>query len=87
MRIPCPVCGSRDSREFTYKGHAVSLDRPAADAPGEEWHAYVHLRDNPAGKTRELWHHHAGCTGWLVVTRDTVTHEIHAAELAQEAAR
>ena len=32
MRLPCPICGDRDRREFYYQGHAVTLDRPARDA-------------------------------------------------------
>ena len=43
---------------------------------------YVYLRDNPAGLHKEHWHHSAGCHSWLVVTRDTVTHEIVGVELA-----
>lgn len=85
MRIPCPVCGSRDSREFTYKGDAVALARPEAEAGEAAWDAYIHLRDNPAGVTRDLWYHGAGCTAWLVVTRNTVTHEVLGATLAGEA--
>jgi sarcosine oxidase subunit delta len=84
MQIPCPLCGLRDIREFTYRGHATYLDRPAADAGLEAWDAYLHLRDNPAGPTRELWYHCAGCTAWLVVDRDTVTHKITGAQLARE---
>jgi heterotetrameric sarcosine oxidase delta subunit len=42
---------------------------------------YVYLRTNPAGPHRELWYHGSGCHGWLVVTRDTLTHEIRAARL------
>ena len=80
MRLTCPICGSRDRREFYYMGAALS--RPAADAPAEAWYDYVHLRDNPAGETRELWHHEAGCGAWLVVTRNTVTHEISQVDLA-----
>ena len=86
MLIPCPVCGPRDLREFTCKGHAVTLDRPAADAPPEAWDAYIHLRDNPAGPTRELWYHGGGCGAWLVVARNTVTHAVTGATLAREAA-
>ena len=86
MRIPCPICGERDSREFTYKGAAVALDRPEPEAGDEAWDDYLHLRDNPAGETRDLWYHGAGCTGWLVVRRNTLTHEITAAELASEVA-
>ena len=30
MRIPCPFCGSRDSREFSYRGDATPV-RPDGD--------------------------------------------------------
>jgi sarcosine oxidase subunit delta len=84
MQIPCPICGPRDIREFTPKGHASYLDRPGEDAAPEAWLDYLHLRDNPAGDTRELWYHGAGCGAWLVVDRNTVTHEVRAATLARE---
>jgi sarcosine oxidase subunit delta len=82
MRIPCPLCGDRDLREFTVTGHASLAERPADDAAPEAWDAYLHLRDNPAGRTEELWWHGAGCGAWLVVERDTVTHAVHGARLA-----
>lgn len=85
MRIDCPLCGARDRREFYYKGDAVSLQRPAPDAGEAAWDDYVHLRDNPAGRTRDLWQHEAGCGAWIVVERDTVTHEVFATQLAAEA--
>ena len=85
MRIPCPLCGDRDRREFYYQGAAVMLDRPAPDAGIEAWDAYLHLRDNPAGRTRDLWQHEAGCGAWIVVERDTVTHEVFGSALAREA--
>lgn len=85
MRLTCPICGDRDRREFYYKGHALALDRPAPDAGDDAWEAYVHLRENPAGLTRDLWHHEAGCGAWLVVERNTVTHAIHSVTLAREA--
>ena len=75
MRIPCPCCGPRDRREFTYSGAAVFLDRPAEDAGLDAWDAYLHLRDNPAGETRDLWYHDP-CQTWVQVTRNTVTHAI-----------
>ncbi len=50
------------------------------------WHAYVYLRDNPAGPHRELWQHVAGCRAWLVVTRDTRTHEVLRVEPARDVA-
>lgn len=81
MRLACPICGERDRREFYYKGAALSLARPDPEAAPEVWDAYVHLRDNPAGVTEDLWLHEAGCGSWLRVTRDTVTHDIHAVEL------
>ena len=82
MRITCPICGARDRREFHYLGAAVALDRPAPDAGAGAWDDYLHNRDNPAGPLRELWQHEAGCGAWLVVTRDTVTHEVLDAKLA-----
>ena len=85
MRIACPLCGERDSREFTYKGAALALAYPSEAASFEEWNDYLHNRDNPAGATRELWYHGSGCTAWLVVTRNTVTHEMLAVELAEDA--
>ena len=83
MRIDCPICGSRDRREFTYRGAAVALDRPEPDAGDAEWDAYLHLRDNPAGETRDLWCHSGGCGAWPVVTRDTVNHAVHAVARAR----
>ncbi len=87
MRIPCPLCGDRDRREFYYSGAAVTLDRPGPDAPPEAWDDYLHLRDNPAGPTRDLWHHEAGCGAWLLVERNTVTHEVMGARLVTEVGR
>ncbi len=84
MRLPCPICGERDLREFSCKGAWDSLHRPEPDAGLDAWDSYLHLRDNPAGVTRELWFHRAGCSAWLVVTRNTVTHEVLGAELALE---
>ncbi len=85
MRITCPLCGERDRREFYYVGDAVLLNRPAADAAPEVWDDYLHNRDNPAGRTRDLWQHEGGCSAWLVVERDTVSHEIYGVTLAEKA--
>lgn len=86
MRLTCPLCGARDLREFYYQGEAVMLDRPAPDADADVWNAYLHLRENPTGARRELWQHEAGCGVWLVVTRNTTTHEVLDVVLAQEEA-
>ncbi|MFZ5962151.1 sarcosine oxidase subunit delta [Thalassococcus sp. BH17M4-6] len=85
MRLPCPLCGERDLREFYYMGDAVRLARPAPDAGEAAWDSYLHLRDNPAGETRDLWQHEAGCGAWIVVTRDTVSHAVLGSVLAVEA--
>ena len=85
MRISCPLCGDRDRREFYYLGDAVALNRPEAEASSEAWDDYVHNRENPAGITRDLWYHESGCSAWLVVTRNTLTHEVLATELASDA--
>lgn len=86
MRITCPCCGPRDRREFTYRGAALALSRPDPEASAEVWDDYLHNRDNPAGLTEELWYH-SPCGSWIVVSRDTVTHEITGSRLARDAAR
>ena len=86
MRLTCPNCGARDLREFYYSGAAVALERPSGDAGPEAWDAYLHNRDNPAGVTRDMWYHEAGCAAWLLVTRDTRTHAVLDVVLAQDAA-
>ena len=84
MRLTCPICGERDRREFYYQGASTILDRPDPEAGIETWDDYLHNRDNPAGETRDLWHHDAGCSSWIVVTRNTVTHEVLGSELAKD---
>ena len=84
MRITCPNCGERDRREFTYTGADVFLDRPAAEADPEAWDDYLHNRDNIAGEVRDLWYHEMGCAAWVVVTRNTLTHEVLKTELAAD---
>lgn len=83
MRINCPMCGSRERREFYYQGAALA--RPAPDAGEAAWEDYMHLRDNPAGETRDMWYHEGGCGAWIIVTRNTVTHEVVATALASDA--
>ena len=89
MIIPHPLLGPRDSQEFTYLGDASLIERPdwQAEDAVDQFHDYLYLRDNPAGTHRELWFHEQGDRSWLVVTRDTVTHEIISAELARDVAK
>ena len=84
LKFDCPICGLRDETEFSYGGDAT-VARPAMDeADSKVWLDYVFMRDNPRGAHREYWHHAAGCRQWLVVERDTLTHEIGACRLARE---
>ena len=71
MRIDCPLCGTRDRREFYYSGHATALARPAPDAGAQGW------------VTEDLWHHEFGCGAWLAVRRDTVSHAVLSARLVK----
>ncbi|SHH55778.1 sarcosine oxidase subunit delta [Marivita hallyeonensis] len=89
MIINHPILGPRDSSEFVYLGDATLLKRPdwQAEDAAEQFYDYLHTRDNPAGLHRELWYHEQGDRSWLVVTRDTVTHEITKVELARDVAR
>lgn len=88
MIIEHPLLGPRDAAEFTYLGDAAMIDRPdwqSGDAISR-FHDYLYLRNNPAGEHRELWFHEQGDRSWLVVTRDTTTHEITKVELARDVA-
>ncbi len=84
MRLPCPYCGDRDAHEFAYLGDATVARPDPAENPGA-FYDYVYTRDNPAGPHRELWYHASGCHAWLVVSRDTRTHEIAGAAIVEEA--
>jgi heterotetrameric sarcosine oxidase delta subunit len=88
MIINHPLLGPRDAAEFVYLGDAALIHRPdwqARDA-AEQFHDYAYLRDNVAGEMRELWYHEQGDRSWLVVTRNTLTHEISKVELARDVA-
>jgi len=69
----CPFCGPRPEPEFHFGGEAGN-DRPVGGAlvPEGEWAAYLHLRHNPKGSTREIWMHRT-CLEVFVMERDTVT--------------
>ena len=88
MIINHPLLGSRDAAEFTVLGDASMIHRPdGLTTSMDEMHDYAYLRDNPAGLHRELWYHEQGDRSWLVVTRDTLTHEVTKVELARDVAR
>ncbi|MEM7465134.1 MAG: sarcosine oxidase subunit delta [Pseudomonadota bacterium] len=84
MRIACPYCGDRDQGEFVYLGDATVLrPDPAARDAASAFQDYVYLRENPAGWHREYWYHEQGCRSWLVVERNTLTHEIRSVTLCR----
>jgi heterotetrameric sarcosine oxidase delta subunit len=53
----------------------------------DSFHEYLYLRDNTVGEHAELWFHEQGDRSWLVITRNTLTHEILKVELASDVAR
>jgi methylglutamate dehydrogenase subunit B len=81
MRIPCPLCGTRDRREFYYYGSEDYLNRPTDQGSIDDLDNHLFLRDNPAGMTRDLWYHETGCASWLIVTRNTINHDVLGSEL------
>jgi len=88
MIIEHPLLGPRDAAEFVYLGDASLIARPDWENPDadKEFFEYLYLRDNPEGTHRELWYHEQGDRSWLVVTRNTLTHEILNVELARQVA-
>ena len=86
MIINHPYLGSRDASEFVYKGDVDLLKRPdwTPTASQEDFHDYLYLRKNPAGIHKELWYHEQGDRSWLVVTRNTLTHEITEVTLVKD---
>ena len=82
LRIKCPHCGERDHSEFRYHGDA-SRQRPAlGEGDQESWYDFTFNRPNPRGPHKEYWQHVMGCRQWLVVERDTVSHDVISVEAA-----
>jgi len=78
MIIEHPLLGPRDIHEFVYVGDASLLNRPKWDSEDAEqkFYEYMYLRKNSAGIHQELWFHQQGDRSWLVISRNTLTHEI-----------
>lgn len=85
MIINHPLLGPRDASEFVYLGDASLINRPnpKAENASDAFYEYMYLRDNIAGEMRELWFHEQGDRSWLIVTRNTMTHDITKVELAR----
>ena len=86
MIINHPHLGPRDACEFVYKGDANLVFRPERMEPinHDAFHDYLYLRDNPEGEHKELWYHEYGDRSWLVISRNTKTHEILKVEFASD---
>lgn len=77
--FPCPFCGPRDETEFHYGGEAGNhRPAPAEWVSAETWAGYLHMRDNPRGRSREVWVH-LTCGEFFVMERDTRTQAVHGA--------
>lgn len=89
MIINHPLLGPRDASEFVHMGDASLMHRPdpKSETAADDFYRYQYLRDNPAGLYAELWFHDQGDRSWLVVTRNTLTHEIIDVQLARHIAR
>ena len=68
------------------------LERSRAEARGpgralrrrvDEWTDYVYNHANLKGPVREQWWHEHGCRRWIIVERNTLTHEVIRAEPAR----
>lgn len=88
MIINHPLLGPRFASEFVILGDASLIKRPQWDEEdaAKKFYEYLFLRDNPCGIHQELWFHEFGDRSWLVVTRNTETHEILGVELARDIA-
>lgn len=74
MLINCPYCGPRDLAEFTFERPVEAI--VALEAPVDEAMRTLFTRENPRGRSPELWRHAYGCRAWLRLERDTATHDI-----------
>lgn len=77
LLIRCPWCGEREEREFHYGGDA-NVKTPQPEVDDRTWSRFLYWRHNPAGPFEERWVHSHGCRRWLVIVRDTETHQISA---------
>lgn len=83
MQISCPFCGKRSLSEFIQHGDATKRRPELSNENIADWTDFVYLRENPKGIHREYWQHSGGCRAWLVVTRNTATHEVLKVENAR----
>lgn len=81
MIITCPWCGPRGSEEFTYRGDGTISRPEISNTSVELANSYVFDRENIAGDHKEIWQHSSGCRTHVLVSRNTLTHEIKSCEM------
>ena len=80
QRFPCPFCGLRDETEFHFAAEAGKRrPEPAPEVGDSVWADYLYGADAPKGPAWEVWIH-LTCGEFFVMTRDTVTRDVIAAE-------
>ena len=80
QRFPCPFCGPRDETEFHFAAEAgKKRPEPSPDVSDAAWADYLYGNDAPKGTAREVWVH-LTCGEFFVMTRDTTTRDVIAAE-------
>ena len=84
MQIACPHCGPRGLAEFYYWGDATRTMPELGSSDEAAWLTCVYDRPNPRGRHTEHWQHLGGCRAYLLVERDTATHEIFSVIFARD---
>lgn len=75
----CPFCGLRPEMEFRFSAEAgKTRPEPAPSVSDAEWAAYLFSAAAPMGKAQEVWLHMT-CGELFLMTRDTVTRRVIAA--------
>ena len=82
MLIPCPFCGPRNEDEFACWSEAIPRPGDPSSLSDAQWVDFVYNHRNPKGPVREQWWHARGCRRWILVERDTHTHEVLSASAA-----
>jgi methylglutamate dehydrogenase subunit B len=87
MRINCPHCGTRDLAEFYYWGDASRAAPQLGSSSVAAAFEHAYGRPNPKGLHHEHWQHLGGCRAYLLVERNTATHEVFSVKFAREASK
>ncbi len=74
--ISCPWCGPRAHIEFRYHCDAEAVPRHGHNETDAEWQQRTWLRANHIGWHDEIWQHADGCRGWLMISRNNLTHAV-----------